>query len=627
MASNYLVVFTIGPVQSFIAQARRTQDLYAGSRMLSALTREAYLLFSKKLADAKRTHSLIFPAFVGTTGDPVQSNPNRFAIKVTYDSGKELQELCRKVEEELRKDLFLEPALQSLSTLSKFTKVQQDAKVQLNNHLEVYWAAIALDETTSDYREDYLAIEKYLAATKNLRAFRQSGEAGRKCNVDGIRNALFVKPFTDGREGKRVPAFVQDRYCEIPDTDTRLSHGEGLSALSMYKRIYDKQGDFPSTARIALLEQLADIAKNEDKQAALEAYRQAFPGNWDEQLLYPENISAQYFKKHGLQAKLEEKEGRQVVSPEVQERYEALLRLVGPFTPSYYAIIIFDGDKMGEWFHGKYLEDQKKLFNFQQHLKELLQAYATWALGYLDEPKGRAIYAGGDDFLGLINLHHLFEVLQMLRLKFDEYVNQPLKEEKGKYSIKSDANFSFSAGISIAHYKQPLNTVLEEARKAEKEAKKRKYANQFSIRVVRHSGGTTEAVLPFASTPHTTNVKTVKALAEISASLREQHFSNQFISNLIAETRYWDGASPRALFDVELARLVRRACNITKEDNESKSAYRERKERMIDALVQNISRLSPDNAEQLTDKELGNTIAALRICDFIYRATKNEQHD
>ncbi len=33
--NNHLFLFTLGPVQSFIAQARKTQDLYAGSETLS----------------------------------------------------------------------------------------------------------------------------------------------------------------------------------------------------------------------------------------------------------------------------------------------------------------------------------------------------------------------------------------------------------------------------------------------------------------------------------------------------------------------------------------------------------------------------------------------------------------
>ena len=46
--SNYLFLYTIGPVQSFIAQARKTQDLWCGSTLLSELSRETALHAQKK---------------------------------------------------------------------------------------------------------------------------------------------------------------------------------------------------------------------------------------------------------------------------------------------------------------------------------------------------------------------------------------------------------------------------------------------------------------------------------------------------------------------------------------------------------------------------------------------------
>ncbi len=36
-SKQYLFLFTIGPVQSFIAQARKTRDLYAGSAILGEI--------------------------------------------------------------------------------------------------------------------------------------------------------------------------------------------------------------------------------------------------------------------------------------------------------------------------------------------------------------------------------------------------------------------------------------------------------------------------------------------------------------------------------------------------------------------------------------------------------------
>ena len=52
---QYLFLFNIGPVQSFISQARKTQDLYAGSRILGEL------IFAASEVAEKNDAEFIFP--------------------------------------------------------------------------------------------------------------------------------------------------------------------------------------------------------------------------------------------------------------------------------------------------------------------------------------------------------------------------------------------------------------------------------------------------------------------------------------------------------------------------------------------------------------------------------------
>ena len=54
--NNHLFLFTIGPVQRFIALARKTQDLYAGSYLLSHLCR-----IGGKKAEELSGNKTIFP--------------------------------------------------------------------------------------------------------------------------------------------------------------------------------------------------------------------------------------------------------------------------------------------------------------------------------------------------------------------------------------------------------------------------------------------------------------------------------------------------------------------------------------------------------------------------------------
>ena len=55
---KYLFQVSIGPVQDFIASARRTRDLKFGSELLSELSKAA----AKQISEKCGIESLIFPA-------------------------------------------------------------------------------------------------------------------------------------------------------------------------------------------------------------------------------------------------------------------------------------------------------------------------------------------------------------------------------------------------------------------------------------------------------------------------------------------------------------------------------------------------------------------------------------
>jgi CRISPR-associated protein Cmr2 len=603
--TSHLLIFTIGPVQSFISQARKTQDLFSGSRMLSSLTRKAFERLEAKTG--KHNLELIFPSFFDEEGAPVSANPNRFAIRVSKVDSALLKSYCEHVKKEVIQEDFVKSALEALEMIPGSMQVMKEMKEQLSSHLEIFWAAIPI--SGNDYATEYAALESTLGGIKNVRPFAQLSEKGRKCNVDGIQNALFVRHVQDefGVENPHPPAFVQQPYCKVPATDTRLEQGEGLSAVSAYKRLFEKTENFPSTARIALLHMLDRISKNPEQVQALEQYHKLLPGNWDEQLLFEENLTPKYFRKHEQIINL----SNGAVKPEILAQYKLLKEKVGTFGPNYYALLVFDGDRMGEWISGRFLEDKKHLPIFQSVLKDLLRDFAIWAIRFLDEPKGKTIYAGGDDFLGFVNLHYLFESLTKLRAEFFRSVNKPLKDETVRFSVKPAENFSFSAGIAIAHYKEPLGLVLEEARNAEKAAKAQG-ADHLAISVMRHSGGVTRCVSPF----EVSGSSHIEVMRSIVDGLSGEHFSNRFINELVEVTNYWEGASPRELFDVEVARLIKRA--------------KMNKEASLNSMVAPLEILSDKNNKDITDlsvDKLRSIVNSLLVCDFIYRATKNNSDD
>lgn len=79
----YLFLFSLGPVQSFIASARKTQDLWAGSYLLSHFVRK--LISKAALKDLENTFAVniavVFPV-TAVNATEYALNPNRFLLQI-----------------------------------------------------------------------------------------------------------------------------------------------------------------------------------------------------------------------------------------------------------------------------------------------------------------------------------------------------------------------------------------------------------------------------------------------------------------------------------------------------------------------------------------------------------------
>jgi CRISPR-associated protein Cmr2 len=454
---KYIFLFTLSPVQSFIAQARKTQDLYAGSRILSELTKAA----ATEAKDNQGIH-LVFPQ--NTEG--AASFPNRF-IGTIENASKDLQTIGQAIEKVVI-DKFKEFANDVLERV-KLSK-PNGFEEQINNHLDINWLFHPIKTT---YADAYKEIEPLMASLKNVRFISNTHpEAGRKCSLDGELNALFRGQHTTNSQLKKQAIPVS--------TGAWLNANEGLSAVNLVKRTYEAQ-KFPSTAEVALsfhIEHLDVVPK-----INYGIYKSMFSKDrFDEQLCYKENLTQKYLEQNGYKdvldkyplAKLQELRSNAFGDKELQK---------------YYAVIAFDGDKMGELLSGETRKDKSgDLEVFQGKVSGLLMLFSQFIYDTLDKKKVHVIYTGGDDFLGFVNLHDLFEVVETLRIQFDEQVNKVLKED-----LEADKPFTFSMGIAIAHYKTPLSIVLKTARDMETKAKNDGKRNAFAIAALKHSGESHEA--------------------------------------------------------------------------------------------------------------------------------------
>ncbi|WP_027003410.1 type III-B CRISPR-associated protein Cas10/Cmr2 [Hugenholtzia roseola] len=649
---THLFLFTIGPVQSFIAQARKTQDLYAGSRILSVLITQA---MKALLTECPKTE-FVFPTDINS-----DAKPNRFTAVVSTD--KDIQSVGNKVKEKTE-EYFVK-------TLGKkVLELQPDSIDQLNDFLKVYWVAheVTLDAQGEvvNYANEIKQAEKLLGATKNIRYFSQLEEKGRKCALNGEYNVKFYRLSDSDR--RNATAQLQKLKNDVGyeplqdeintyiiknklfvdeekkvfivlenDDDTMplklLQEGEGLCAVSLLKRHFEFEDEnaknFPSTAKVALLDTLN---KNQIAQTYIDLIRSLNRGYADEQIYYEENLTQKYLQKQGYK-KLQTELGYK----NLKDNFDRMKKSVKDdklALSKYYAILVFDADGMGSK-----LEKCKSKAEHQK-LSKLLGDYGKKATDFINGdtdyaqyPKvqrGKTIYAGGDDFLGFLNLNHLFDAMQALREMFDKEVNSEL--DKLGYT---DLKLTFSAGVAVAHYKTPLSETLNYARAMEKKAKKVENKSDekikkdaFSIAVLKHSGEIHDTTFRWQEGEYWST----EVLQMTTQHLKNKDISDKFIINLsesFAKLLNKEGAwwfdkvkqnqiteqqkdSLNAIFKLELERFAKRA--------KTKGAPLD-----VEDFCDKLNTLYANHLP--FDLNVQNFLNALHICEFISRHLNKNQKE
>lgn len=408
--TSYLFRFQIGPVQSFIAQARRTKDLYVGSRMLNTLAVAAV-----EAATATTKFKSIFP-FVENK-EVYQSVSSHVFSFIADDAPETVADIVQRAlvecwEEKFAKPVFkrLKKALDGTGTTWETTFQRQVKPFSPNGHgwMDFYWVAVKYEGKS--HKVAYNEAQQALAQRKTFRHFPQVEEPGEKCSLTGSQSALLFS----NNQLQKIRAEIGDPNKII------LRDNERLGTLALIKRLWpevnrdERANRFPSTRAIAA----DDLNKDE----------------------------------HRPNGFLEEKSAQN--SREVE---------------GYFAILHMDGDNMGTTLATfESLEHHqnfsKALSEFASSVKDLVEEKSTDMETEREIPlggiTGRLVYSGGDDVLALIPLKYVLGCATALRRKFSEVI-------EAKTGLKMTA----SAGIAITPEKLPLDQGLEMARKAEHVAK------------------------------------------------------------------------------------------------------------------------------------------------------------
>lgn len=463
--NQHIFIFSIGPVQSFIAEARRTADLYAGSSILSQLSDAAANTITKP-------HQLIFPH--SATLNNKTGTPNKLVAVLEIEAGQDVAEVIKNIANKAQKaaekcwyDMSATAFTQLLMQLGlqdpTFHTLWERQKKSL---LEFYWVALPLE---GGYIETYRRVNEALDARKRLRLFNQSIEEDLKDSLSGQRQALRTQNENAVEFWKRIAQRPNER---------RVKEHERLDTIAAIKRFGVNSDSFPSVSTIASMDHAlaldeADKQSLAGKIAATGAFYtvgdfgRGFP--YDGDLFYTATYSKQRLK---TSYDLEQANGVQPVVDELKRLYAK----VGHIPSPYYAILVMDGDKMGK--HLDHCDDQGQ----HQEISKRLGKFADSVDRLVEGHHGRLVYAGGDDVFAFLPLRTALTAAAKINQRFEDTF--PDWQSFGKKSFP----FTMSAGIAVVHHMAPLDWALAEARAAEKAAKKQYGRNAIVVRLLKRSG-------------------------------------------------------------------------------------------------------------------------------------------
>lgn len=443
--------FSLGPVQSFVNQARRTRDLWAGSFLLSYLSGHAMhtvikhgggIEFPIVTDSSGRISDLLLQAIhqKTTQGPHIGSIPNRFVAKIPHN----FQPLW---------------CLEAIN--SEWTKIANAVWQQfiepvssLGSHTRAIWSRQIAEfwDTTWVIGEELDLLDR----RKNWRTQSFPIEAGRKCSMMPSWQEISGH-ITNRRDREKFWTALRNTIVHRAGR-LELQEGEELSAIALVKRLFpfvakDVIGwtvplSYRSTADLAAKSWVYDLCgtrseectefarvgqkfvrankplpmslrKIADDNPLVKSFMQMDANAWYHNTLLNENLWGDE-DTHDIRAQLASRLPR------------------SPSPDTYFAILLMDGDHLG-----------RMLRTHAPHkVSDALKAFTEVVPNIVRDYDGELIYAGGDDVLALFSVK---EALQASIALHDYYVQA--MEHPG----------TISAALVYAYYHAPLTDLIQHA--------------------------------------------------------------------------------------------------------------------------------------------------------------------
>lgn len=563
--------YTIGPVQSFVGQARRTRDLWAGSFILSWMAGQAMYAIIEELQG-----KISFPVVQDDTGisdellkaimgDPnhnspqIGSLPNRF--KATFREDVAITEINGKVTEFIKKKwLNLGNAV-----WDEFVKSVEDKGVntkktwqdQMENFWEINWV---LGEEKSDDDDG-----SWLDIRKNWRSHWPIPQGGDHCTLMGDWQELSGHIQTPWQGKQEQLTFWQGLQKHKKLGPLELRDSERLCAISLIKRLFPRLstdslidtigwvpggnpkavGNWPSTSYMAAIPWLNNVIATKNEKLLYDyakTVNQAVSDDFYKRLKSEQATNIHDLNPLGEAAKLDgnlfhfdaldnhratplsfkvrkdplkepenEKTARKQIRKKLQEISKVLEhRDAQPF----YALLLMDGDNMGKLLQNKEVDKENT------NISASLMAFTQKTAAIVDKHQGILLYAGGDDVLAMVSMQTAIECARELHETYTEIF------AKNKVLAPHKSLFTASASIVYAHFHAPLKSVLQHGHQSlDNIAKETNRRNSLVLTVLKPEGITAQWVARFSMAAN---------MLDLIDEIKDGGFSTSFFYNLKA---------------------------------------------------------------------------------------------
>lgn len=495
---KYVVIFSIGPVQTFIASARRSRDLWSGSWLLSELAKAC----AKSLNDLGDTKAqLIFPHVDKSNQADLEENSdfsvgNKVQAVLTVNSVDELKNIIDNAKKSVKKR-FIKEASNALSRLPKDKHYLRETiwNSQLDDYLEIQtaWARFGDDNSYHDAAQN---AGRVLASRKATRDFSPTCAISEKdfitslVQLDNARKTtdknhnVIKQPYQDlfmlpksSLDGMRETVLKESGLQKNSlQRKLSLSKSEQLDTVGVIKRLgFEKKAEqFTPFTRITAHAWIEEIAQKEPDalNRLKDTYRElcrlgvasGVTGNnkvyqdfaYDAQLLYPSRLEVTLKEYQNS----DDKEAKEIV-----DNLKILKKTLAPLFQRYgepyrYGVLLLaDGDRMGE------LLDKAKTQVQHQEITQALSNFAVQVAYTMRQSSGHCIYAGGDDVLGFVPLDRAYKCADDLQKLFANSLSGVANK------LGAENSPTLSVGLAICHIMTPLGVIRELASQAEKFAK------------------------------------------------------------------------------------------------------------------------------------------------------------